>query len=86
MFSLRIDEVPLPGAERDKEQLIEWLAESLNLIRRKNEESKGNLTGPPLFRMLNDYFLSEPKTGFESIFLAESLAISPATLHHHLGR
>lgn len=86
MFSLRIDEVPLPGAERDKEQLISWLAESMNLIRRKNEESKSNLTGPPLFRMLNDYFLSNPKKGFESIFLAESLAISPATLHHHLGR
>ncbi len=86
MFSLRIEEVALPGAERNKEQLLEWLATSLNLIRRRSEESQGNLTGPPLYRMLNEYFLSKPWKGYESIFLAESLAVSPATLHHHLGR
>ncbi len=86
MFSLRLEEVPLPGAERDKEQLLEWLATSMNLIRRKREELQNNLAGPPLFRMLNDYFLTNPDKGFESLFLADSLAISPATLHHHLGR
>tara|TARA_Y100001968_G_scaffold46543_1_gene36740 strand:+ start:382 stop:1485 length:1104 start_codon:yes stop_codon:yes gene_type:complete len=86
MFSLRIEEVALPGAERDKEQLLEWLATSLNLIRRRNDESEGNLTGPPIFRMLQEHFLANPKDGHESIFLAESLAVSPATLHHHLGR
>ena len=86
MFSLRIEEVALPGAERNKEQLLEWLATSLNLIRRKSDESQSNMTGPPLYRMLNEHFLSNPWKGHESIFLAESLAISPATLHHHLGR
>ena len=60
MFSLRLEEVPLPGAERDKEQLLEWLATSMNLIRRKSEELQNNLAGPPLFRMLNDYFLTNP--------------------------
>ena len=86
MFSLRIEEVALPGAERDKEQLLEWLATSLNLIRRRNEESHTNLMGPPLYRMLQEHFLSNPWKGHESLDLAESLAISPATLHHHLGR
>ena len=86
MFSLRIEEVALPGAERDKEQLLEWLATSLNLIRRRNDESHSNMTGPPLYRMLNEHFLSKPWKGYESIFLAETLAVSPATLHHHLGK
>ncbi len=86
MFSLRLEEVALPGAERDKEQLLEWLATSLNLIRRRNEESHTNLTGPPLYRMLQEHFLANPGKGHESVYLAESLAISPATLHHHLGR
>lgn len=86
MFSLRIEEVALPGAERDKEQLLEWLATSLNLIRRRNEESQSNMTGPPLYRMLNEHFLLKPWKGYESIFLAETLAVSPATLHHHLGK
>ena len=57
MFSLRIEEVALPGAERDKEQLLEWLATSLNLIRRRNEESYTNITGPPLYRMLQEHFV-----------------------------
>lgn len=86
MFSLRIEEVALPGAEREREQLLEWMATSLNLIRRRSDESQGNLAGPPLYRLLNEYFLSSPWKGHESIFLADSLAISPATLHHHLGR
>ena len=79
MFSLRIEEVALPGAERNKEQLLEWLATSLNLIRRRSEESQSNLMGPPIFRMLQEHFLANPNDGHESIFLAESLAISPAT-------
>lgn len=86
MFSLRIDEVALPGAEREREKLLEWLATSLNLIRRRSDESQGTITGPPLFRMLNEHFLLSPWKGYESLFLSETLAISPATLHHHLGR
>ena len=86
MFSLRIEEVALPGAERNKEQLLEWLATSLNLIRRRSDESESTLMGPPIFRMLQEHFLTNPNKGYESIFLAESLAVSPATLHHHLGR
>ena len=86
MFSLRIAELALPGGDRSRSDLLDWLASSLCLVRRRSDDATGQVAASPLLRLLDDTFLSQPLQGHEALDLADRLAVSPATLHHHLGR
>ena len=86
MFSLRIAELALPGGQRSRGELLDWIANSLCLVRRRSDDATGQVAASPLMRLLEDFFLSHPSVGHGALDMADQLAVSPATLHHHLSR
>ena len=86
MFGVRLSEIPLPVAGRDREGLIDWIIETFNLVRRRKDTNSHQLAMSPIHRILRDYFLSHPEIGVDSNQLAEDFALTPAAIHHHMKR
>ena len=86
MFGVRLSEIPLPVAGRDRESLIDWIIETFNLVRRRKDTSIHQLSMSPIHRILRDYLFAHPETGVNSNQLAEDFALTPAAIHHHMNR
>ena len=86
MFRVRIQEVALPTSERDLDSLVSWFIESLCLIRKKGEEMADGGKANPVHRLLRDYLFAQPEIGWDAQMLADELALTPASLNHHLTR
>ena len=52
MFSLRITELPMPTGSRNPEVLLDWLMESMGLVRRRKDQTDGHTNVSPLHRMM----------------------------------
>jgi len=86
MFDVRLDEIPLPGSERDLETLVSWLIDTLCLHRRRGETTADGNRFSPIHRILMDHLIPNPKIGINSKDLADEMALTPAAIHHHLTR
>jgi len=86
MFRVRIQEVALPTSERDRDSLVSWFIDSLSLIRKKGEEMADGGKANPVHRLLRDYLFAQPDIGWDAQMLADELALTPASLNHHLTR
>ena len=61
MFGVRLSEIPLPVAGRDREGLIDWIIKTFNLIRRRKDNNSQQLSMSPVHRILRDYFSLIPR-------------------------
>jgi predicted transcriptional regulator len=86
MFSVRIQEVALPTSERDRDSLVSWFIDSLCLVRKRGEEMADGGKANPVHRLLRDYLFAQPEIGWDAQMLADELALTPASLNHHLTR
>lgn len=86
MFSVRIQEVPLPTTERDIDGLVAWFIESLCLVRKRGEATADLGRAGPVHRLLRDFLFAEPTSSWDAQMLADELALTPASLNHHLSR
>ena len=86
MFSVRIQEVALPTSDRDLDSLISWFTDSLSLVRKRGEEMADGGRATPVHRLLRDYIFAQPEIGWDAQMLADELALTPASLNHHLTR
>ena len=86
MFSVRIQEVPLPTTDRDIDGLVAWFIESLCLVRKRGEATADLGRAGPVHRLLRDFLFTQPTSSWDAQMLADELALTPASLNHHLSR
>lgn len=86
MFSLRLTEIALPAQTNDADALIDWIIETLSLVRKRGDETSDKGRAGPVHRMLKDYLLAYPQKGWDSQVLADELGLTSASLNHHLKR
>ncbi len=79
VFSLRLTERPMPTGSRDAGVLLDWLLDSMGLVRR----SGGDETGA-LHRIMREAFLSEPLKGWDSKDLGDQTGLSNTGIHHQI--
>ncbi len=81
VFSLRLTERPMPTGSRDVGVLLDWLLDSMGLIRR----SGGDETGA-LHRMMREAFLPDPLRGWDSKQLGDQTGLSNTGIHHQMTK
>ena len=79
VFSLRLTERPMPTGSRDPGVLLDWLLDSMGLVRR----SGGDETGA-LHRIMREAFLPEPLRGWDSKQLGDQTGLSNTGIHHQM--
>jgi predicted transcriptional regulator len=86
MFSVRLQEVALPTSDRDIDSLVTWFTDTLCLVRKKGDAMADYGMANPVHRLLRDHILASPEIGWDAQMLADELALTPASLNHHLTR
>tara|TARA_B110000444_G_scaffold18720_1_gene15702 strand:+ start:18762 stop:19871 length:1110 start_codon:yes stop_codon:yes gene_type:complete len=86
MFSVRLTEVALPTSEREVDNLVGWFIDTLCLVRKRGEATADQGRAGPVHRLLRDYLFAQPDISWDAQMLADELALTPASLNHHLTR
>lgn len=86
MFSVRLTEIALPTSEREIDNLVGWFIDTLCLVRKRGEETADQGRAGPVHRLLRDYLFAQPEVSWDAQMLADELALTPASLNHHLTR
>ena len=86
MFSLRLQEVPIPTTDRDLDGLCDWFVETFSLVRKRGDETSDFTIENPVHSLLRDYLFAQSNSSFEAQMLADELSLTPASLNHHLTR
>ena len=86
MFRLRLVEQPMPTGSKDTQVLLEWLIDSLSLVRRKSESWNTNDEPSALQRMFTGSLLKEPLRGWNTKELGDSCGLSQTAMHNQMLR
>ena len=81
MFSLRLIERPMPTGSRDAGVLLDWLLDSMGLVRRSGGDESG-----ALHRIMREAFLPEPLRGWDSKQLGDQTGLSNTGIHHQMTK
>ena len=81
VFSLRLTERPMPTGSRDAGVLLDWLLDSMGLVRRSGGDESG-----ALHRIMREAFLPEPLRGWDSKQLGDQTGLSNTGIHHHMTK
>jgi len=79
VFSLRIVELPMPTGSKDTGVLLDWLLDSMGLVRRSGGDESG-----ALHRIIREAFLTEPLRGWDSKELGDQTGLSNTGIHHQM--
>ena len=79
VFSLRVVERPMPTGSRDAGVLLDWLLDSMGLVRRSGGDESG-----ALHRIVREALLSEPLRGWDSKDLGDVTGLSNTGIHHQM--
>ena len=79
VFSLRIVELPMPTGSKDTGVLLDWLLDSMGLVRRSGGDESG-----ALHRIMREAFLIEPLRGWDSKKLGDQTGLSNTGIHHQM--
>ena len=79
VFSLRIVELPMPTGSKDTGVLLDWLLDSMGLVRRSGGDESG-----ALHRIVREAFLTEPLRGWNSKELGDQTGLSNTGIHHQM--
>ena len=79
VFSLRIVELPMPTGSKDTGVLLDWLLDSMGLVRRSGGDESG-----ALHRIMREAFLTEPLRGWDSKELGDQTGLSNTGIHHQM--
>ena len=79
VFSLRLVELPMPTGSRDTGVLLDWLLDSMGLVRRSGGDESG-----ALHRIIREAFLTEPLKGWDSKELGDQTGLSNTGIHHQM--
>ena len=79
VFSLRIVELPMPTGSKDTGVLLDWLLDSMGLVRRSGGDESG-----ALHRIMREAFLTDPLRGWDSKELGDQTGLSNTGIHHQM--
>jgi len=79
VFSLRLTERPMPTGSRDAAVLLDWLLDSMGLVRRSGGDESG-----ALHRIMREALLPEPLRGWDSKGLGDQTGLSNTGIHHQM--
>ena len=79
-------EQPMPTGSKDTQVLLEWLIDSLSLVRRKSESWNINDEPSALHRMFTGSLLIEPLRGWNTKELGDSCGLSQTAMHNQMLR
>ena len=60
MFSVRLVEQALPSVDRDIDSLVEWMTETLCLVRKRGDAMADGGRAGPVHRLLRDHLFGQP--------------------------
>ena len=86
MFRIKLIEQPMPTGSKDTDILLEWLIDSLSLVRRKSEKWGLNDEPSALHRMFRGALLAEPLRGWNTKELGDSCGLSQTAMHNQMLR
>ena len=86
MFRLRLVEQSMPTGSKDTQVLLEWLIDSLSLVRRKSESWNINDEPSALHRMFTGSLLVDPLRGWNTKELGDSCGLSQTAMHNQMLR
>ena len=86
MFRVRLVEQPMPTGSKDTDTLLEWLIDSLSLVRRKSETWNVNNEPSALHRMFRGALLDNPLRGWNTKELGDSCGLSQTAMHNQMNR
>ena len=86
MLNMRLAEQPAPAGSRDVDQLVSWLLDTLEFVRRTGDEWTGEGVHSPIHRILCEHMLSEPGQGWDAQTLGDELGLSPTATQYQLGK
>ena len=81
VFSLRLTELPMPTGSRDPEVLLDWILDSMGLVRRRTEQSDEMGKRGAIHRIMMEALLDEPLRGWDSKDLGFHLGLSNTGIH-----
>jgi len=84
MFDLKLIEMPMPTGSRDSEVLLDWILESMGLLRRRVPPSDELAQTGALHRIMNNAFLVDPLKGWNSQELSDATGMSNTGIHHQM--
>tara|TARA_Y100001968_G_scaffold310731_1_gene331959 strand:+ start:60 stop:386 length:327 start_codon:yes stop_codon:yes gene_type:complete len=86
MFSLRLVERPMPTGSRDPDVLLDWLLDSMGLVRRRADQLGGDEQTGALHRIMREALLADPLRGWDSKELGDQTGLSNTGVHHHMTK
>jgi len=81
VFSLRLTERPMPTGSRDTGVLLDWILDSMGLVRR----SGGDETSA-LHRIMREALLPYPLRGWDSKQIGDQTGLSNTGIHHQMTK
>ena len=83
VFSLRLVERTMPTGSKDPDVLLEWLLDSMGLVRRRSDQAGDDQTGA-LHRIMRNALLADPLRGWDSKELGDETGLSNTGIHHQM--
>ncbi len=76
----------MPTGSSDPDVLLDWLLESMGLVRRRTDGSSGEAHAGALHRMMRDALLVDPLKGWDSKELGDETGLSNTGVHHQISK
>jgi len=86
MLNMRLAEQPAPAGSRDVNQLVSWLLDTLEFVRRSGDEWTGEGVHSPIHRIFCEYMLASPGDGWDAQTLGDELGLSPTAIQYQLSK
>ncbi|MDE0707754.1 MAG: helix-turn-helix domain-containing protein [Candidatus Poseidoniales archaeon] len=86
MLNMRLAEQPAPAGSRDVDQLVGWLLDTLEFVRRSGDEWTGEGIHSPIHRILCEHMLANPGNGWDAQTLGDELGLSPTAIQYQLSK
>ena len=83
---MRLVEQPAPAGSRDVNQLVSWLLDTLEFVRRSGDEWTGEGVHSPIHRILCEHMLANPGDGWDAQTLGDELGLSPTAIQYQLSK
>ena len=84
VFSLRLANRPMPTGSKDAAVLLDWILESMCLVRRRPDQSGGVGQEGALHRIFNEAILTDPLRGWDSKQIGNHTGLSNTGIHHQM--
>ena len=86
MLNMRLAEQPAPAGSRDVDQLVSWILDTLEFVRRSGDEWTGDGVHSPIHRILCEHMLANPGDGWDAQTLGDELGLSPTAIQYQLSK